>query len=39
MSSDSWEQQTKEMAADRAVHNDNTRQHKQTEDKDVDLWM
>lgn len=35
MSSDSWEQQTKEMAADRAVCNDNSRQHKQTEDKDV----
>lgn len=39
MCSDSWEQQTKEMAAERAVHNDNTRQRKQTEDKDVHLWM
>ena len=39
MSSDSWEQQTKETAADRTAPKDNSRQRKQTKDKDVDLWM
>lgn len=39
MSSDSWEQQTKEIAADRAGSQHTTRQCKRTEDKDTDLRM
>lgn len=39
MSNGSWEQQTKETAANGAAPEDTTRQRKQTEDKDVASWM